>query len=335
MTAKSSDLEDIMSGANLQTEGHGDMPSQSVKDLRELGALGSSPSHLPSWSPVQSILDGVTLGTAHRTEGHDPTVVEGDHNIEREVHIAAGWVQVDVHMTNWSAAQREDPVLNTVLSWLEAQKKTGLRTLLGEHAFSKEGWMVWQNHQNFMTLQNTLYLRFMPKGENEDLLLFVVPKAHGVTTLNGCHWDAGHQGHEHTLSLLQEHYWWPGMANQVRQSIRAFTQCLQYEGGFPKAPLHSIVATAPLDLLHVDFTSIETTLEPNQLPRVANVLVFQDHFMKHMLAHVTTDQTAKTIAKFLYIGYISIIGAPVRLLSVRGTSFMSSVIEEMCKIIGI
>ena len=26
------------------------------------------------------------------------------------------------------------------------------------------------------------------------------------------------------------------------------------------------------------FTSIETTLEPNQLPRVTNVLVFQDHF---------------------------------------------------------
>ena len=34
---------------------------------------------------VQSVLDGVTLGTAHRAEGHDPTVVEGDHNIEREV----------------------------------------------------------------------------------------------------------------------------------------------------------------------------------------------------------------------------------------------------------
>ena len=39
---------------------------------------------------VQSILDGVTLGTAHRAECHDPTVVEGDHNIEREVHVAAG-----------------------------------------------------------------------------------------------------------------------------------------------------------------------------------------------------------------------------------------------------
>ena len=70
------------------------------------------------------------------------------------------------------------------------------------------------------------------------------------------------------------------MAEQMRQVIRACTHCLQYEGGLPKAPLCPIVATAPLDLLHVDFTSIETTLEPNQLPGVANILVFLDHFTK-------------------------------------------------------
>ena len=103
------------------------------------------------------------------------------------------------------------------------------------------------------------------------------------------------------------------MAKQMRQTIRPCTHCLQYEGGLPKTPLCSIVATAPLDLLHVDFTSIETTLEPNQLPRFTNVLVFQDHFMKHMLTYITPDQTVKTIAKFLYGGYISISWAMARL----------------------
>ena len=101
------------------------------------------------------------------------------------------------------------------------------------------------------------------------------------------------------------------------------------------AALCPIVATAPLDLLHVDFTSIETMMELNQLPRVANIFVFQDHFAKHVLAHVMPDQTAKTVAKFLYGGYISIFGAPARLLSDRGTSFTSSIIEELCKILGI
>ena len=125
------------------------------------------------------------------------------------------------------------------------------------------------------------------------------------------------------------------MAKQMRQVIKACNHCLQYEGGTPKAPLCPIVATTPLDLLHVDFTSIETTMELDQLPRVTNVLGFQDHFTKHILAYVTPDQTAKTVAKFLYGGYISIFGAPVRLLSDRGTSFTSSIIEELCKIVGI
>ena len=92
------------------------------------------------------------------------------------------------------------------------------------------------------------------------------------------------------------------MAKHMRQVIRVCKYCLQYEGGTLKAPLCPIVATTPLDLLHVDFTSIETTLELNQLPRVANVLVFQDHFTKHILAYVIPDQTAKTVTKFLYGG---------------------------------
>ena len=94
------------------------------------------------------------------------------------------------------------------------------------------------------------------------------------------------------------------------------------------------MATAPLDLLHVDFTSIETTLELNQSPRVTNVLVFQDHFTKNILAYVTPNQTAKTVAKFPYAGYISISGTLARLLSDRGTSFTSRIIQELCKILG-
>ena len=88
---------------------------------------------------VQFILDGVTLGMAHRAEGHDSSVVEDDHNIEKEVCVAAGQVQAEMHMTIWAMAQKEDQVLNAMLNWLETQKETDLRTLLGEHASSKEG----------------------------------------------------------------------------------------------------------------------------------------------------------------------------------------------------
>ena len=137
--------------------------------------LSQITTHL-SLEAMQSVLDGVTLGTTLRAEGYDPAVVEGYRGIEKEVHVATGWVLVEMQMTDWTETQREDPVLNTVLNWLEAQKKTSLKTLLGDHASSKEGHLVWRNHQNFMIHQKALYLHSMPKGKNEYLLLFVVPK---------------------------------------------------------------------------------------------------------------------------------------------------------------
>ena len=50
MAAKLSDLVDETSGANLQIEGHKDVPAQSAKDLWEPEVLDSPPTHLLSWS---------------------------------------------------------------------------------------------------------------------------------------------------------------------------------------------------------------------------------------------------------------------------------------------
>ena len=111
--------------------------------------------------------------------------------------------------------------------------------------------------------------------------------------------------------------------------------CFQHEGDLPKVPLHPIVATTPLDLLHIDFTSIEMIMGLNQLPQVDNILVFQDHFKKHVMVYVTPDQTAKTVTKFLYQGYVLIFGAPARLLSDWGANFMISIIDEMCMLLSV
>ena len=273
--------------------------------------VADMPSWVMTWldpDMVRSTLDGIELGAVHWAKVHDPTIVEGDHNLEQEVCIAAGCTLVQMHVTDWAEAQMEDPMLSAVLDWLKAQKKTNLKTLLAEHASSEEGQLILWICQNFVIHQGALYLCSMPRGETKNLPLFVVPKAHWVTTLNGCHSDAGHPGHGHSLSLLQEHVWYLGMISQVQQSIKSCLHCLQHEGNLPKVPLHPKVATTPLNLLHIDFTSIETTLELNKLPRVANILVFQDHFMKYILAYVIPNQTAITTAKFLYQGYILILG---------------------------
>ena len=153
---------------------------------------------------VQAILDEAAVGASQRAERENPTIVKNNQKLEQEVHVATGQVQVEMHVTDWAAAQKEDPELKGVLHWLETRKKADLKTLLGECIMSKDGQMVWRNCQNFTSLQGTLYLCSTPKGEDEDLLLFIVPRAHWIATLNGCHWDAGHQGGDCTLSFLQE-----------------------------------------------------------------------------------------------------------------------------------
>ena len=46
-------------------------------------------THL-SMVAIQSVLDRVTLGAIQRAERDDPAMVEGDHVIAKEVHVAAG-----------------------------------------------------------------------------------------------------------------------------------------------------------------------------------------------------------------------------------------------------
>ena len=60
-----------------------------------------------SLEAMWSILDGVTLDATQRAEGDDTAIVEGDHNIEKEVHVTTEQVLVEMHVTNWATAQRE------------------------------------------------------------------------------------------------------------------------------------------------------------------------------------------------------------------------------------
>ena len=110
------------------------------------------------------------------------------------------------------------------------------------------------------------------------------------------------------LALAQEHFWWPKMDEDCQASVRGCQCCKIFEGAVVKAPLCPIQAYMPLELVHVDFTSIETTMELNQPPSIKNVLVLTDHFTRYVMAFVTKDQKAKTIMQILYERFISVFG---------------------------
>ena len=169
-----------------------------------------------------------------------------------------------------------------------------------------------------------------PKGETEGVLTFVVPVGQCHMALNGVHRDAGYQGQQRTLALTQERFLWPMMSKDCRALARGCPHFRAFKGEVPKAPLCPIRAYAPLELVHLDYTSIESTMELNKPSVVKNVIVITDHFTRYTLVVVTKDQTAKTVMKVFYERFIAVFGAPVKLLSDRGANFTSALVEELC-----
>ena len=95
------------------------------------------------------------------------------------------------------------------------------------------------------------------------------------------------------------------------------------------------MVTAPLQLVHLNFTSFEMTTDLSESPKVEHVLVIVGHFMRYTRAYVTKDQKASTAAKTLYEGFISIFGAPERILMDQGKAFTSEVVEQLYSQFGI
>ena len=153
--------------------------------------------------------------------------------------------------------------------------------------------------------------------------------------LNGVHHDASHQGQQRTLALTQERFWWPMMAEDCRTIVRGCPHCRAFEGEVPKAPLCPIRVYAPVELVHLDYTSIESMMELNKPQVVKNVLVITDHFTRYALVVVMKDQTAKTVTKVFYEHFIAVFGVRAKLLSDRGANFTSALVEELCATFGI
>ena len=118
--------------------------------------------------------------------------------------------------------------------------------------------------------------------------------------LNGCHRDAGHQGNKRTLSLVTDRFWWPGVQEAAENIVHDCKRCQAYGGIESKAPMVSLKVTAPLQLMHLDFTSFESTMDLDKMPEVKHVLVIVDHFTRYMRAYVTKDQKTSMVAKCLY-----------------------------------
>ena len=126
-----------------------------------------------------------------------------------------------------------------------------------------------------------------PPGNVSTIPVFVVPVNRRQVAIDMCHWNAGHQGRDRTLSLLKGQFWWPGMATALCLAIQNCSRCKQFEAKCQLPEIEPIVCTQPMELVHVDYVGIEVTVAAKEKPVVKNVLVVVDHFTRYVQAFVT------------------------------------------------
>ena len=102
---------------------------------------------------------------------------------------------------------------------------------------------------------------------------------------------------------------------RCRRQVEAVSNASNMKAFMPKPQCDPSVSLLLWELLHMDVTSIEITMELDQPLYMVNILVFCYHFMKYIMAYLTPNQTVKTVPKFLWQGYISIFGVLAKLLS--------------------
>ena len=230
---------------------------------------------------------------------------------------------------DWLDAQKQDPVLNQLITLIKS-KTLGHRK---HHPNDSSELKSMLRIKNQLILRKGLLFRKMKKGNQEGSVLeFIVPKKFRVQVLRACHDDVGHAGIWKCTRLLRKRFYWANINQDMEEHIKKCERCIRFKAKQEIAPLENIEASYPMELVHIDYLTIES----NKTEKDINILVVTDHFTR--LAHkpfVTPSQTASVVAKTLWDKFFMYYGIPEKILSDQGRNFESSLIAELCKLTGV
>ncbi|XP_028254301.1 uncharacterized protein LOC114429891 [Parambassis ranga] len=109
-----------------------------------------------------------------------------------------------------------------------------------------------------LSVRNGLLYRFSKRPSGEEVSQLLLPSEFREMVMRAMHDDLGHLGQERTVDLLRSRFFWPKMSVDVEQYIRNCGECVTHKT-LPQraAPLHQITSCGPMDLVCMDFLSME------------------------------------------------------------------------------
>jgi hypothetical protein len=153
----------------------------------------------------------------------------------------------------------------------------------------------------------------------------IVSKGERQTVLRSAHEGLAHFGRKTTLDLVTAAYWWPGIAGDVIRFVSGCLVCQQYNASATKAATIEMPIGGLFDRIALDFVGpLPLTENGNR-----HVLVAIEALTRWPMARAVTNADAETVAKFIEEEVVQQFGAPLTILTDRGTHFMDSTITHL------
>ena len=144
---------------------------------------------------------------------------------------------------------------------------------------------------------------------------------------------ASHLGNKKTRDRIMQHFFWPGIFNDISEYCRSCPDCQMgtAKGRVIRAPLISIPPIdEPFQRIALDFVGpLPLTESKNRF-----ILVCVDYATKYPEAKPLKNQEAEIVANAL-ISLFSKVGIPREILTDQGSNFMSELIQEVCRLLKI
>ena len=220
--------------------------------------------------------------------------------------------QIVVHKKSrddWKIEQEGDSIIGPVI---EAMKNKTSNTA----GLSDESKQLFRNRSRLLFHCGLLYRKVFDGQLQENKFQFVLPQSYII---------------ERTTSLLRDRFYWPLVIEDIELHIRSCPHCLRFKTQPERAELNPIVATRPMELVHIDYLMIEAP-ENSRSSKDINILIITDHFTRYAQAHITSSQKAHVVAKTLWEHFFVHYGFPEKILSDQGRNFESVLISELCEL---
>ena len=237
-----------------------------------------------------------------------------DNELNEELDFTVSAIE-EVHKENFQDAGIKDILLHKIQTATKGDPDMiNLKEMI-QKGFPSQKSLLPERLRDFWRIREDLIA-------HDNLIIWghriIIPKELRADMIKAIH--AGHFGTAKCLKRAHKTFYWPGLANDIKNHIRDCRVCIERSPSQPNEPMIFSESNEPFEMLHADIFQFAAK----------EFLVFVDNFSGWWSIASAQRMTSETIIKH-FQRWFSAYGIPKRLITDGGSVFTSSVFENWCK----